>query len=125
MKEIIGVAMAAMFLASCGSGSSSSSEPSESEMLARYQVAAKEKLKDSLRDPDSAKYEGVKAHRVAAGGFVFCGRINAKNGFGGFTGFERFVASPAIAGTERSVDGFDEVWSQFCSPSSEVQQVWF
>lgn len=127
MKRIVLVGLSAVALAGCGDGSSSSasSEPSESEMIARYQVMSKDKLKESLRDPGSAKFEGVGAHRVASGGFVFCGRMNAKNGFGGYTGFERFVASPVIVGTEGTVDGFEEVWTEFCSPTSRVQSVWF
>lgn len=127
MKRIVLVGLSAVTLAGCGDGSSSSasSEPSESEMIARYQVMSKDKLKESLRDPGSAKFEDVGAHRVASGGFVFCGRMNAKNGFGGYTGFERFVASPVIVGTEGTVDGFEEVWTEFCSPTSRVQSVWF
>lgn len=127
MKRIVLLALSAVALSSCGDGNSSaaSSEPSETEMMSRYQVMAKDKLEESLRDPGSAKYEDVAAYRVSSGGFVFCGRINAKNGFGGYTGFERFIASPVIVGTEGTVEGFGEVWSQFCSPASKVQAVWF
>lgn len=125
MKQIILLGFSAIALSGCGDGSSSSSEPSESSMMARYQTLSKKKLEESLRDPGSAKYEDVSGHRLPNEGFVFCGRINAKNGFGGYTGFERFVASPAIAGTESTVEGFDEVWTQFCSSSSRVQSVWF
>ena len=127
MKRIVLLGLSAVALSSCGDGGSSatSSEPSESEMMARFQVLSKTKLEESLRDPGSAKYQDVAAHRVSSGGFVFCGMINAKNGFGGYTGFERFIASPVIVGTEGTVDGFGEVWSQFCSSSSRVQSVWF
>lgn len=127
MKRIVLLALSSVALSSCGDGSSSasSSEPSETEMMSRYQVMSKDKLKESLRDPSSAKYEDVAAHRVSSGGFVFCGKVNAKNGFGGYTGFERFIASPVIVGTEGSIDGFETVWTEFCSSSSRVQSVWF
>jgi len=127
MKRTVLIGLCAIALSSCGdSGSSAASgEPSETEMMSRYQVASKNKLEESLRDPGSAKYQDVSAHRVASGGFVFCGRVNAKNGFGGYTGFERFIASPVIVGTESTVDGFDKVWAEFCSSSSRIQSVWF
>ena len=127
MKRIVLLALSAVALASCGDSSSTaaSSEPSETEMMSRYQVMSKNKLEESLRDPGSAKYEDVAAHRVSSGGYVFCGKINAKNGFGGYTGFERFIASPVIVGTEGTVDGFDDVWTEFCTSSSRVQSVWF
>jgi len=42
-----------------------------------------------LRDPDSAHF-GAFTH---AGGDAVCGSVNAKNGFGGYSGLESFVYS--------------------------------
>ena len=46
-------------------------------------------LKDSLKDPDSAKVSGVK---ISADGKTACGFVNAKNSFGGYTGNSAFYA---------------------------------
>ena len=100
-------------------------EMSDVETMSGFQVLAKQKMEETLRDPGSAKYQDVYAHKIGDGNFIFCGRVNAKNGFGGYTGFERFVASPLIVGTEGSVDDFAQVWNEFCTSSTQVQKVWF
>lgn len=42
----------------------------------------------NLKDPTSAIYRSRSAHRLANGDYVFCSEQNARNGFGGFTGFK-------------------------------------
>lgn len=54
----------------------------------------------SLKDPDSAKIRNVHSGKVASdlnpeGVTATCGEVNAKNGFGGYTGFEGFVILPS------------------------------
>ncbi len=99
-------------------------KPSELEMMSRFQVAAKDAMTNSLKDPGSAKYRDVTGHKVeASGAYVFCGQVNSKNGFGGYTGFQRFVAGPGIAVTEDVVDDFHTVWNEFCTKPGET--VWF
>lgn len=69
----------------------------------------------ALKDPESADFRDV--HFYSGGGVpVACGEVNAKNGFGGFTGFERFVAAgTVIAVTESMVEGgIGEVWDKYC-----------
>jgi hypothetical protein len=90
--------------------------------LARYQVAAKDAMKDLLKDPSSAKYEDVRAYRLASG-YVFCGRVNSKNSFGGYTGFQRFVSGPGVAATEEMVSDFGNLWAQACSGPGET--IWW
>lgn len=99
--------------------------PSEIETLSAMQGAAKEAMKASLKDPASAKYQNVFAHPVTKnpGAFAFCGEVNAKNGFGGYTGFERFIAGPGIAVTESSMPDFGTAWSQLCTTPGH--KVWF
>ena len=45
-----------------------------------------EAVKAKLKDPDSAKFKDVKA----TGPDSYCGWVNAKNSFGGYTGFQLF-----------------------------------
>ena len=56
-------------------------------------VAAKRAVRASLKNPDSAQFKGVYANYTEAFGVVACGQFNAKNGYGAYTGFKRFVSS--------------------------------
>lgn len=90
--------------------------------LAAHQVAAKAGMKAALREPGSAKYQDVQAYPLGDG-YVFCGKVNAKNGFGGFTGFERFVVAGSVVATESQVADFPTLWAKACVGSG--QPVWF
>ena len=46
---------------------------------------------NSLKDPASAQFRNEKVLKESAGKF-YCGQLNAKNGYGGYTGFVTFVA---------------------------------
>ncbi len=56
---------------------------------------AKDAVKAELNDPDSANFRNVRAItvRTREGSVVrsICGEVNAKNGFGGYSGFAPFV----------------------------------
>ena len=56
--------------------------------------ALKKAMESSLRDADSAKFKGIK-YKESRPGLVWdmCGEVNAKNAYGGYTGFERFSGS--------------------------------
>lgn len=64
-----------------------------------------ELVRQSLRDPASAEFRNI---RETTNGV--CGEVNAKNGFGGMTGFEPFyvstisAASPHVWHDRRMVD---------------------
>lgn len=49
-----------------------------------------EKARAALKDPSSAQFQGV---RVNNGGTAICGKMNAKNSFGGYVGFRDFVGT--------------------------------
>lgn len=57
----------------------------------------KDMVASALKDPDSAKFQGVFMVEEQAIGDthygLLCGEVNSKNSFGGFTGFRRFVAN--------------------------------
>jgi len=55
---------------------------------------ATEAVKRKLRDPNSAEFRKVNAYEPAANALVVCGEVNAKNGSGGYAGFEPFVWVP-------------------------------
>ncbi len=76
-------------------------------------------IKSRLRDPGSADFRNS---RFYSGGPVpvVCGEVNSKNGFGGYTGFQRFIASgddPNIAFVASDVavgDSINAAWDQLC-----------
>lgn len=51
---------------------------------------AKELVANQLRDPSSAQFRDLRRTRQG----VVCGEVNGKNGYGGYAGFQRFIAKP-------------------------------
>lgn len=56
---------------------------------------AKSEIKSALRDPGSAKFRNTKLIYWQSNHIV-CGEVNAKNAFGGLTGFNYFVYSDPL-----------------------------
>lgn len=88
-----------------------SSRPAQTpgkEPANEIEIEAAEKLiavlKSKLKDPDSAKFRGVKIAIAAydiegtKSAYAICGEYNAKNSFGGYGGFEGFVVENNIHG---------------------------
>jgi len=70
-----------------------------------------EAAKARLRDPDSAKFRSLAAYAPS----VVCGEVNAKNGYGGYAGFERFISAGTPDSTAFPQDkGFDDAWAKYC-----------
>jgi hypothetical protein len=62
---------------------------------------ARERVKDALKDPESARFKG---EFVGKDGAV-CGLVNARNSYGGYGGFERYI----VTAERVQLDG-DEQW---------------
>lgn len=58
------------------------------EKQAAFEQRVEATVRTILRDPDSAKFSEVKAYSEAG---VACGKVNAKNAFGGFVGDDNFA----------------------------------
>jgi hypothetical protein len=57
----------------------------------------------NLKDPDSAKFEWVKIPKNWSnngGGFDYCATLNAKNSYGGYIGYQPFIAFVMTSGTK-------------------------
>lgn len=77
-----------------------------SAMAMRFADAAQEKgrstvvvdvlaaVTNSMKDPDSVRFRAVRVVRYGTGAVV-CGEVNAKNSYGGYTGFSPFVGAPS------------------------------
>lgn len=85
----------------------------EQRLGAKTIVAAKRAVKSTLKDPDSAKFKGVFANYTERLGVVACGFVNAKNGFGGYAGFRRFVSAGESVILE-GVDDLEGAWIDGC-----------
>ena len=84
-------------------------------------VTSQDAIRARLKDPDSAEFRNV---RFYSGGStpVACGEVNAKNGFGGKSGYERFIAAGSnlaiLASDMKSSSEMNEVWAKMCVKSS-------
>ena len=77
----------------------------------RIIVAGQAMVKDRLRDPSSASFSDV----TVSPDDVVCGLVNAKNGFGGMTGNQRFIAGGlAVLEDDLSPSDFDALWISLC-----------
>ena len=80
--------------------------------MERGKDAVREKLKDSR----SAEFRSVFFRRGSDGVPMTCGEVNSKNGFGGLTGFQKFVSAGQADMTflEEEISDFYKVWNRFC-----------
>lgn len=68
------------------------------------------KLKDSLKDPSSAE---IRNSRLGLSGAT-CGEVNAKNSFGAFTGYKKFIQIGSITLMEDGSSEFTKEWNNIC-----------
>lgn len=76
-------------------------------------VAAERAVRRELKDPDAAQFRDVRANYTEEFGVVACGRVNAKNEFGGYTGFRRFVSGGQSVILEGR-DNIEDAWLGAC-----------
>lgn len=80
------------------------------------QAAAEHAVLKRLKDPGSASFRGMFVS-WASGVPIVCGYVNAKNSYGGYTGFKRFVAKGnELAFLESDMDDAEmtKTWMKFC-----------
>jgi len=90
-----------------------------------YAERTVEGLKKYLKDPSSAKLSGVLTvpytRKDGSTSYVVCGEVNARNGFGGYTGYQSFVGVGELVLLE-GTNGFSKVWNEVCvgKPGTDV-----
>lgn len=72
-------------------------------------VQAERIVKGHLKDPKSATFRNL-----FYTGKAVCGEVNAKNGFGGYTGFQPFINRGTIVVMPED-PVFAEAWKEFCA----------
>lgn len=97
------------------------SEVRRHELSSEEVATAQAAVQQQLRDPDSAQFRNLVAADVGAGKVVLCGEINAKNGAGGLTGFQRFYGN--LGGKIIIAEGSlaTSMSKMFCDPIDAVQ----
>lgn len=81
-----------------------------------YRAAAQELVRQQLRDPSSAEFSDINVKLATPGHVtVVCGYVNARNGFGGMTGRQRFVAGNIVT-IESAVgaETMNQLWNGVC-----------
>lgn len=77
----------------------------------------KDAVRAKLKDSGSAKFKDVYFFRGRDRVPVTCGQVNAKNSFGGYSGFQHFVSagSADLTYLESEVKDFRAVWNRLCT----------
>lgn len=107
---IVAILVALMAGVVIGMPKSTSPSPEKSAQIKaiEQQTQSRIALQGYLKDPVTAQ---IRNHKGS------CGEVNSKNSFGGYTGFKRFIASPAIVAVEgesMASSDFQKAWSQVC-----------
>lgn len=78
----------------------------------KIQVAAQRSILAHLRDADSARFGEFHISWKS----YYCGTVNAKNAYGGYTGFQRVVVSPHgwVAMVDDPNSAFSDWWDKHC-----------
>lgn len=85
----------------------------------RFRRIAADALKDRLRDPASAEFQWPYGFAYqewnSRVGYLTCGKVNARNGFGGYNGFRPFIVMLAADGRVQGLEfgsRSDSFWTQ-------------
>lgn len=75
-------------------------------------------FEDRLKDAESARFRAIKQGPPKDGAWTLCGEVNAKNSYGGYSGFEPFLAVAGKDGKEPvsyTVIGVGETSGEVCA----------
>ncbi len=85
------------------------------------EAAAERLVTSQMRDSESVEFQNVQAHVRSDGSHIVCGEVNAKNGFGAYVGYVRFIAfQSGVVETDdpQKPGSFGEgTWRTACEPS--------
>jgi hypothetical protein len=94
------------------------SDVSEETREILWMEKGKKAVKEKLKDPDSAKFRNVFFSRGTDNVPCSCGEVNARNAFGGYIGYQRFISggSAELTFVENEVVDFETAWERLCAP---------
>lgn len=113
IKSIIRVPLfLAIFLNGC---SENKSDANTNDSNLRMEFLGETLVKSKLKDPDSATFRNQIIGREGNP----CGEVNSKNGFGGFTGYKRYIVASkdliVFEGENIESSEFEESWKIICA----------
>lgn len=79
----------------------------------RYEQLGKQKVSARLKDAESARWGEIFKGKKGP----ICGSVNAKNSFGAYAGFSRFVAGAGefvVLESDMAAGEFEKLWSSMC-----------
>lgn len=126
MKFMAMTALSATAVAGCSSEVPQTSYDDSAKQLAWIETS-KDAVRDRLRDPESAQFRNVQFF-AGSGVPIACGEVNAKNAFGSYRGFERFIAAGDVEGTTflesdmLSENEMSAAWNRLCITSPSIEK---
>ncbi len=98
-------------------------ESDSTEAFVRMEID-KDALRATLKDGKSAEFKDIYISFINDSP-VTCGQVNAKNSFGGYNGFKRFISArhagiSVIEGENMEINAFADVWRQSCNNRIEM-----
>lgn len=112
MRIFLGAIFVTVVLIGCGQSDESKDEM---DSIARVRIA-KEGVQKNLIDPKSAEFRDVHVYKNGNSGKIVCGYVNAKNRFGGFTGYEEFISIGKTTVLKSQGDpDFNSIWQSDCN----------
>lgn len=117
MKKIFLITILSLGLGGCEKSQAETSKNDKAKISQAKEDndrAERERVKDlvksRLKDPFSAQFRNIKQN---------CGEVNAKNEFGGYTGFSRFVVFEKNTRVSIEDGGkfqyvFEALWNKYC-----------
>lgn len=52
--------------------------------------SVQQKVREMMKDPESAKFRGTRTYRTKYGDQIVCGEYDAKNSYGGYNGYDTY-----------------------------------
>lgn len=83
----------------------------------------KERLRSGLKDPGSADIRAGRLHQHGLA-YSYCGEVNAKNSFGGYVGFRRFIVGDVAMVEEATPTAtFLDLWAHLCVGTQRLDEM--
>lgn len=82
-----------------------------------YKETAMQVISERLRDPESAVFSNMTVYpETEDRATIICGNVNSRNGFGGMTGPQRFIAGGTVMLEEQFTKAqMSNAWTKFCN----------
>lgn len=112
MVAVAGAILIPVVLANCNQSSSTGTVGLSPTQNMSYILGEQEKIKGRLKDPASAEFRNV----FVSSSYAVCGEVNAKNSFGGYSGYVRFISGSdmQVIESDMAAGEMDKTWPQIC-----------